>query len=271
MRIVRTAVVALASGTAALLAASGPQARVPPPAQAVADSAAFSWDELRAKRAASGGPWLEFLRTQGLFAGAYVLAAGAADGQQPHATDEVYYVVRGKGRFATGSGAAARDFAAAPGALLFVAGGVPHRFHSIEEELELLVFFTTLQPPATRAEVDDVLRRYERAYNANDAAALAAVYTEDGLFTAPDGTTVRGRTALAEHWATQMGSGLVLQLESFETDSRAGFAAGTWQLDGDPAQRDAPKHRGRFVVGLRRGPDGTWRMSFDTYHDAPAK
>lgn len=262
MQFARVTMRSMVCGAAALWLSGAPAAN---------DSAAFAWDELRAKQAASGRPWLEFLRTDGLFAGAYVLAAGAADGQQPHATDELYYVIRGKGRFATGSGTTARDFAAEPGALLFVAAGVPHRFHAIEQELELLVFFTTQQPPATRADVDDVLRRYEQAYNARDATALAAVYTEDGLFTAPDGTTVRGRAALAAYWSARMGRGLVLQLESFETDSRAGFAAGTWQLDGDPTQPDAPKHHGRFVVGLRRDLDGTWRMSFDTYHDAPTK
>lgn len=231
----------------------------------VNEAAAFPWDTLLQQRAALGRPWLEFLRTEGLYAGAYVLAAGATDAQQPHREDEVYFVVRGRARFTAGSGAGARDFEAVPGQVLFVAAGVPHRFHSIEEELEVLVFFTTRQGPATRAEIDGLLRRYQQAYNAHDAKALAEVYTEDGIFQSPRGEVVRGRNALADYWSGRMGSNLVLTPDAFDSDGHAGFAAGTWQLDAT----DGGRHGGRFAVGLRRGPDGVWRMSFDTYHDAP--
>lgn len=242
----------------------------PPPARPAAertDSASFQWDLLRQQQAARGGPWLEFLRTDGLYAGAYVLAAGARDGQQPHAEDEVYYVVRGDAKFAAGDGASAREFAATPGAVLFVAAGVPHHFHSITEELELLVFFTTRRPPATRAQVEGVLRRYEAACRAKDATALAGIYTEDGVFQPPAGAAIRGRAAIAHQWRGRFSDGLVLALDAFDSDGAAGFAAGTWQLD----RADGGKATGRFTIGLRRDRDGTWSISFDTYHDAPAR
>jgi mannose-6-phosphate isomerase-like protein (cupin superfamily) len=59
------------------------------------------------------------------------------DTQSPHAEDEVYYVVRGRGRF-TADG---DEMDVEAGAVLFVAAGVEHRFHSIGEDLEILVFF----------------------------------------------------------------------------------------------------------------------------------
>jgi len=49
----------------------------------------------------------------------------------------VYYVVRGRARLRAG----AEDRPVAPGALIFVAAGVEHRFYDIEEELCLLVLF----------------------------------------------------------------------------------------------------------------------------------
>ncbi len=240
-------------------------AATPGSGQKAPDATAFTWDQLRQQRATRGGPWLEFLRSHGLYCGVYALAAGASDAQQPHREDEAYYVVRGRAKFAAGSGEAAQQFDAAPGSVLFVAAGVPHHFHSITEELELLVFFTTRQPAATREQVEDVLRRYEQAYRAKDSAALALVYTEDGLFQPPNGAAVRGRAAIAGHWRGRFGDGLVLTLDAFDGDGMAGWAAGTWQLDG----RDGGKATGRFTVGLRRGRDGEWRMSYDTYHDAP--
>ena len=98
-----------------------------------------------ARRTPSG--YLEFLKVPAMSAGVYVLAAGAVDRQSPHSEDEVYYVVRGRGRFRRGS----EELSADPGDVLFVPAGQPHRFHSIEEELVLLVVFSpaeeTNRPP----------------------------------------------------------------------------------------------------------------------------
>jgi mannose-6-phosphate isomerase-like protein (cupin superfamily) len=93
--------------------------------------------EVAADRAQRGSPYLECLRRSSMSAGLYVLPAGGIDGQQPHRQDELYYIVRGKARMRAGS----HDRAVGAGALIFVAASVEHRFHQIEEELEILVFF----------------------------------------------------------------------------------------------------------------------------------
>jgi quercetin dioxygenase-like cupin family protein len=82
-------------------------------------------------------PYLEFLRAPSLSVGLYVLPAGATDPQQPHTEDEVYHVVSGKGRIRVG----AEDRAVEAGTVVFVEAGVDHRFHDIEEDLRVLVFF----------------------------------------------------------------------------------------------------------------------------------
>jgi mannose-6-phosphate isomerase-like protein (cupin superfamily) len=94
-------------------------------------------DDLTARQAASGRPYLEFVRVPDLSVGLYVLPAGGVDRQQPHAEDEVYHVVEGRGRITVGDETA--DVAA--GSVVYVAAGVPHRFHDIAEELHVLVFF----------------------------------------------------------------------------------------------------------------------------------
>lgn len=93
--------------------------------------------EVLERRAASGRPYLEFIRSDALSVGLYVLAAGAVDRQQPHGEDEAYHVVTGRGRITVGS--ETRDVG--PGSIVFVAATVPHRFHDIEEELRIVVFF----------------------------------------------------------------------------------------------------------------------------------
>ena len=93
--------------------------------------------EIERQRTQSGKLYREFLRVPAMSAGLYVLLQGANDPQQPHHEDEMYYVVRGKGRFRAGD----EDREISAGSVLFVAAEVEHRFHDIAEELAVLVFF----------------------------------------------------------------------------------------------------------------------------------
>ena len=98
--------------------------------------------DLVARQAASGRPYLEFLRSEALSAGLYVLDAGAVDAQSPHHEDEVYVVLAGRSRFTAGD--EVRNVFA--GDTIYVPAGVPHHFHDITERLELMVVFA---PPET--------------------------------------------------------------------------------------------------------------------------
>lgn len=89
------------------------------------------------QRAATGEPWLEFLRVPALSMGLYVLKAGALDGQQPHTEDEIYYVVSGRGLIRV----ADEDRMVNAGSIIYVAANVEHRFHTISEDMSVLVFF----------------------------------------------------------------------------------------------------------------------------------
>ena len=98
---------------------------------------AWEYNDVEAARAAAGRLYHEFLRVPDLSAGLYVLEAGATDPQSPHTEDELYYVVAGRGVVTVGD----ETRPVVPGSLVFVAAGVPHRFHDIAERLELLVVF----------------------------------------------------------------------------------------------------------------------------------
>jgi quercetin dioxygenase-like cupin family protein len=78
------------------------------------------------------------MRVPAMSAGLYVLAAGATDRQKPHREDEIYYVLRGRGRFKAGS----EDRDVSAGSVIFVAAEVGHRFYDIAEELAVLVVFS---------------------------------------------------------------------------------------------------------------------------------
>ena len=98
---------------------------------------AFEIEEVLAERQRSGKAYLEFLRVPALSAGLYVLPAGAADPQQPHTEDEVYYIVGGRGHILV----AGASRSVGPGSIVYVKANDEHRFHDITEDLSSLVFF----------------------------------------------------------------------------------------------------------------------------------
>lgn len=109
--------------------------------------AGFTWARLLDMHRAAEGPYLEFIRSGALSAGLYFLPAGAVDEQGPHSEDEVYVVIAGGALFTAGE--ATREVRA--GDVLFVAAGVPHRFHDISEELRLIVVFAPPEGSAAGA------------------------------------------------------------------------------------------------------------------------
>lgn len=97
----------------------------------------FDLVALAQEHARENGRYREFLRVPDLSAGLYHLARGAEDRQEPHGEDELYFGLSGRGLLRVG----AVDHVMQPGTLIFVAAREKHRFHAIEEDLTVLVFF----------------------------------------------------------------------------------------------------------------------------------
>ena len=98
---------------------------------------AFELAQLISQREESNKLYLEFLKVPDLSVGIYVLPAGGMDPQSPHTEDEVYYVVSGRAKILV----AEEEHDVQAGSIVYVEKNVAHHFHSIEEELTMLVFF----------------------------------------------------------------------------------------------------------------------------------
>ena len=110
---------------------------------------AFELPDLQRELADAGRLYHEFIRTHDLSVGLYVLAAGATDPQSPHTEDEVYHVISGRAQIRV----AGEDRAVGAGSVVFVGADVEHRFHDIEEDLRVIVFWAPprhTNAPATR-------------------------------------------------------------------------------------------------------------------------
>jgi mannose-6-phosphate isomerase-like protein (cupin superfamily) len=108
---------------------------------------AFELDDIARRRAESGRMYLQFLEVPALSCGLYALPAFSRDPQQPHREDEVYYVISGRATITV----AGEDRPVGPGSIVYVGAEVEHRFHSIADDLTVLVFFSPaheVAPPA---------------------------------------------------------------------------------------------------------------------------
>jgi ketosteroid isomerase-like protein len=115
-------------------------------------------------------------------------------------------------------------------------------------------------PPLPSADLplplERVLRDYERAWAAGAAAALAALFTEDGFVLSNGAEPIRGRDAIRRKYATA-GGPLRLRALGYATADTVGYIVGAYRYG------DAAQDTGKFVLALRRGPDGRWLIAAD--------
>ena len=108
------------------------------------------------------------------------------------------------------------------------------------------------------AELDRVLRDYERAWRAGDENALAALFTEDGFVPTGRGW-VRGRDAIRATYESQSGP-LQLRALAFAVHDTVGYIVGAYGYGETAPVPD----RGKFVLALRRARrGGAWLIAAD--------
>lgn len=109
----------------------------------------------------------------------------------------------------------------------------------------------TLPPP-----LDRVLRDYERAWTARDAAALAELFTEDGFVLSPGKPPVRGRDAIRAAYTGAGGGPVVLRALAYKTDGSVGYIIGAY------GRAKGGSDDGKFNLALRRV-KGRWLIAAD--------
>lgn len=109
----------------------------------------------------------------------------------------------------------------------------------------------TLPAPLAR-----VLADYEAAWTSKDAAALAALFAEDGFVLSSGVPAVRGRAQIQRHY-TELGGPLVLRALAFKTEGPIGYIIGGFaRAKGEPDV-------GKFTLTLVKGAGGRWLIMSD--------
>ena len=104
-------------------------------------------------------------------------------------------------------------------------------------------------------ELDRVLRDYERAWRAKDAAGLADLFTEDGFVLSNGSLPVRGRAAIRAKY-TGSGGPLALRAFAYAVDGKVGHIVGGF------GRAAGESDTGKFVLALRKVGD-RWLIAAD--------
>ena len=78
-----------------------------------------------------------FINQENLAAGVLVLQPGEEDTQEPHQSDEVYFILQGDGFLKINK----KDFPISKNKMYFVGKNIEHYFHGNSKELVVLYFF----------------------------------------------------------------------------------------------------------------------------------
>lgn len=116
--------------------------------------------------------------------------------------------------------------------------------------------------------LDKVAREFADAFNAKDAARVAALYTDDAVLMPPNLPAVRGRADIEAYYkagfAQPMGRLMLQPVESSVAGSTA-FEAGVANvIMGNASAGDVDK--GKYVVIYKRA-GNAWKIAYDIFND----
>ena len=112
---------------------------------------------------------------------------------------------------------------------------------------------TVALPP----DIDRVLQDYARAWQANDPAALAQLFTPDGMALPSGKPPAQGAEAIRNAYSQGAGTPLLLRPIAYGASGELAYVIGNWGPSADKADY------GKFTLVLRRNAEGRWLIVSD--------
>jgi uncharacterized protein (TIGR02246 family) len=146
--------------------------------------------------------------------------------------------------------------------------------------LALALTSTACQPPAQEAAglseedvaaIEAIPDAWAEATLAGDWAAVAALFTEDGVFMPPNEPAVEGRAAIEAWTSTNFGLLTYTEFtsEALEIDGRGDIAyvRGRYEVTLMPEGAPEPiRESGKWVAIMQKQPDGSWLTLVDIFN-----
>src|SRR5262252_4843332 len=129
----------------------------------------------------------------------------------------------------------------------------------------------TTTTDADKTAVAAVSAEWKKAYNAGDAAAVAALYTDDAVLAAPGEPPVLGNAAISQYFVAKVAefanSGLVVEDAPLGDVVASGDLAWQWQTYRVVDKSGAVVDQGKLVTLLQRK-NGKWLIAGDTWNSS---
>jgi uncharacterized protein (TIGR02246 family) len=123
-----------------------------------------------------------------------------------------------------------------------------------------------------RQAIEQANSRWVEAFKAGDAAAVAAIYAQDGKILPPDATEVAGREAIQKFWQSLIDSGLKdLTLDTLEVEASGDLAyeIGNFSIQTPAKDNAMATTTGNYLEVWKRTAGGDWQVQVDTWNEAP--
>ena len=134
-----------------------------------------------------------------------------------------------------------------------------------EEEAAAGMEMAAMDMAAVDMAMSEIETAWKQAYDAGDAAGIAALYTDDAIYMAPYMEATRGRAAVEARMTEQMGMTSSRQITINRTDYGGGgdvtFGVGTYGVEMQMTGAAGPMtDSGKYVTIAKRGADGSWKI-----------
>jgi uncharacterized protein (TIGR02246 family) len=118
------------------------------------------------------------------------------------------------------------------------------------------------EPPPDNGTMADLAAAYTQAFNAGDAAALAALYTEDAVVSFTDSPFTEGRAAIQTALGANITPGATIEIHDVGTmDLGDGWSLdGGWYRVNATAETGKVQQEGIYMSLVRRAEDGSWKI-----------
>lgn len=124
-------------------------------------------------------------------------------------------------------------------------------------------------------EIDEIYRRFSKAYDDLDPNAVANLYTESASYLSPGSEIRIGRGHILESFTRSFRSvkerrssrEIRFRIVQRDVQGGLGFDVGLFILTSREADGSTRTSTGKFVTVTKRGEDGVWRFQVDGYSD----
>ena len=117
-----------------------------------------------------------------------------------------------------------------------------------------------------KATIQSLSDQFAKAFNAGDAAAIAALYTEDAIILPPGGEMMKGKSAIQAFWkgaTEQLGDGKLTTVDVKPLGNEAAREFGTFTFRTKGAQPQ--EITGKYVVVWEKV-GGDWKLATDIWN-----